>query len=51
VAEWAVEEGGELGQPRGMVGGGAQYTSGKGSDATVSYGIFHIATFGGWNIE
>lgn len=51
VAEWAVEEGGQLGQPRGMVGGGAQYTSGKGKDAYVSYGIFHIGTFGDWNID
>jgi hypothetical protein len=51
VAEWAVEEGGALGQPRGSVGGGAQYTSGNGANATVSYGIFHIATFGNWNLE
>jgi hypothetical protein len=51
VAEWAVAEGGELGQPRGMVGGGAQYTSGKGNNATVSYGTFRIGTFGDWNLD
>jgi hypothetical protein len=50
LQEWAVEEGGAIGQPRGMVGGGAQYTSGKGKDAYVSYGVFHIGTFGGWSI-
>jgi hypothetical protein len=46
LEEWAVEEGGAVGQPRGMVGGGAQYTSGE----YVSYGVFHIGTFGGWNV-
>jgi hypothetical protein len=42
VTEWAVEEGGSLGQPRGSVGGGAQYRSGN----AVIYGVFQIATFG-----
>ena len=51
LAEHAVEDGGAIGVPRGSVGGGAQYTSGQGSDATVSYGMFHIGTFGGWNLE
>lgn len=50
LAEWAVEDSDAIGQPRGMVGGGAQYTSGKGNDASVSYGMFHIGTFGGWSI-
>lgn len=50
LTEDAIADGGEIGQPRGSVGGGAQYTSGKGRDATVSYGSFSIATFGGWNL-
>jgi len=51
LTEHAAEDGGEIGEPRGYVGGGAQYTSGKGRDAAVSYGIFHIGTFGGWSVN
>lgn len=50
LTETAAGEDGEIGQPRGYVGGGAQYSSGKGKDATVTYGVFHIATFGAWDI-
>ncbi|MFO7561436.1 MAG: hypothetical protein R6X02_02230 [Enhygromyxa sp.] len=46
--EAAQNRNGEVGQPQGAVGGGAQYTKGQGRDAAVTYGNFYIATFGGW---
>lgn len=46
LTEHVVEDGGEVGVPRGYVGGGAQYTSGQ----SVAYGSFYIGTFGGWDV-
>jgi hypothetical protein len=46
----SAAEGGEIGEPRGFVGGGAQHTHGTGKNAAVSYGSFTIGRFGGWKI-
>lgn len=45
LEESAVEDGGEVGQPRGTIGGWGEYRTKE----YVMFGNFNIGTFGGWS--